>query len=98
MTADLYHYEELQKAFHAANKLIEQHEDDNQRLRAEWAATLKKVGQLSSQRDQLLAALKFYADEENWREEGSVLHFGSQVRADEGEIARDAIAAVEKKP
>jgi hypothetical protein len=98
MTADLYHYEELQKAFHAANKLIEQHEDDNQRLRAEWAATLKKVGQLSSQRDQLLAALKFYADEENWREEGSVLHFGSQVRADEGEIARAAIAAVEKKP
>lgn len=98
MTADLYHYEELQKAFHAANKLIEQHEDDNQRLRAEWAATLKKVGQLSSQRDQLLAALKFYADEENWREEGSVLHFGSQVRADEGEIARAAVAAVEEKP
>jgi hypothetical protein len=26
------------------------------------------------------------------------LHFGSQVRADEGEIARDAIAAVEEKP
>lgn len=68
------------------------------RLRAEWAATLKKVGQLSSQRDQLLAALKFYADEENWREEGSVLHFGSQVRADEGEIARAAVAAVEEKP
>jgi hypothetical protein len=98
MTADLYHYEELQKAFHAANKLIEQHEDDNQRLRAEWAATLKKVGQLSSQRDQLLAALKFYADEENWREEGSVLHFGSQVRADEGEIARAALAVVEERP
>jgi hypothetical protein len=68
------------------------------RLRAEWAATLKKVGQLSSQRDQLLAALKFYADEENWREEGSVLHLGSQVRADEGEIARAAVAAVEEKP
>jgi hypothetical protein len=62
------------------------------RLRAEWAATLKKVGQLSSQRDQLLAALKFYADEENWREE--ILHLGSQVRADEGEIARAAVAAV----
>jgi hypothetical protein len=66
------------------------------RLRAEWAATLKKVGQLSSQRDQLLAALKFYADEENWREE--ILHLGSQVRADEGEIARAAVAAVEEKP
>jgi hypothetical protein len=50
------------------------------------------------QRDQLLAALKFYADEENWREEGSVLYLGSQVRADEGEIARAAIAAVEEKP
>jgi hypothetical protein len=105
MTADLYHYEELQKAFHAANKLIEQHEDDNQRLRAQrdnremlFEMAKKDVEKLIAQRDQLLAALKFYADEENWREEGSVLHFGSQVRADEGEIARDAIAAVEKKP
>jgi hypothetical protein len=66
------------------------------RLRAQWDQTLKKVGQLSSQRDQLLAALKFYADEENWREE--ILHLGSQVRADEGEIARAAVAAVEEKP
>lgn len=55
-----------------------------------------EITRVTNQRDELLAALKFYADEENWREEGLVLHFGSQVRADEGEIARAAIAAVEK--
>jgi hypothetical protein len=69
---------------------------DNREMLFEMAK--KDVEKLIAQRDQLLAALKFYADEENWREEGSVLHFGSQVRADEGEIARDAIAAVEEKP
>jgi hypothetical protein len=58
---------------------------------ARWRDEHAENERLRAQRDQLLAALKFYADEENWREEGLVLHFGSQVRADEGEIARAAI-------
>jgi hypothetical protein len=62
---------------------------------AELVCLDSRVARLRTQRDQLLAALKFYADEENWREEGSFLHLGSQVRADEGEIARAALAAVE---
>jgi hypothetical protein len=69
---------------------------DNREMLFEMAK--KDVEKLIAQRDQLLAALKFYADEENWREEGSVLHFGSQVRADEGEIARAALAVVEERP
>jgi hypothetical protein len=62
--------------------------DANATLVAEKNA---EITRLRAERDELLAALTFYADEENWREEGLVLHFGSQVRADEGEIARAAI-------
>jgi hypothetical protein len=77
--------------------MLDEAADEIARLRAEIAHVYAQYDIVCAQRDQLLAALKFYADEENWREEGSVLHFGSQVRADEGEIARAAIAAVETK-